>query len=106
MNFMMSINKSQGLSLVVVGLNLTITVFCPVQLAVSIQPPQGFLKTVIGLWLLLSLILATVYRGNLKAMLILPKVTLPFNNLQELSEAGLPVWVPLLSVAHNAAYVS
>ncbi|KAK3894120.1 hypothetical protein Pcinc_002138 [Petrolisthes cinctipes] len=72
--------------------------------AVSIQPPQGVLKTVIGLWLLLSLILATVYRGNLKAMLILPKVTLPFNNLEELSEAGLPVWVPLLSVVHNAAY--
>ncbi|KAK4314009.1 hypothetical protein Pmani_014672 [Petrolisthes manimaculis] len=69
----------------------------------------GFIKpftpwVMTGLWLLLSLILATVYRGNLKAMLILPSVSLPFNTLEELASSGLPVWVPLNSMLHLAAY--
>ncbi|KAK3863919.1 hypothetical protein Pcinc_030354 [Petrolisthes cinctipes] len=52
--------------------------------SVPLEPPRGVVKSLTGLWLLLSFILATVYRSNLKAMLILPKVTLPFNNLEEL----------------------
>lgn len=75
-------------------------------LAVSLRPPRGVVKGVTGLWLLLSLTLASVYRGNLKAMLILPSLSLPFNSLEELSSSGLPVWVPLDSVLHLTAYVS
>ncbi|KAK3864220.1 hypothetical protein Pcinc_030078 [Petrolisthes cinctipes] len=74
------------------------------QQAVSLQPPRGVVKVMTGLWLLLSLILATVYRGNLKAMLILPSISLPFNTLEELVSSGLPVWVPLDSLLHIAAY--
>ncbi|XP_064114187.1 glutamate receptor ionotropic, kainate 1-like [Macrobrachium nipponense] len=48
-----------------------------------------------GLWLLASMILSTVYRSNLKAMLILPKVYLPFNNIEELVSSRLPVWTPV-----------
>ncbi|KAK3881754.1 hypothetical protein Pcinc_013837 [Petrolisthes cinctipes] len=72
--------------------------------SVPLEPPRGVVKSVTGLWLLLSLILATVYRSNLKAMLILPKVTLPFNNLEELVNAGLPVWVSLDSHLHRSVY--
>ncbi|XP_066966843.1 uncharacterized protein [Macrobrachium rosenbergii] len=54
-------------------------------------------------WLLVSFIIANVYRSNLMAMLILPKVTLPFTNLDELVASGLPVWVPVYSVLHLSA---
>ncbi|XP_063875041.1 glutamate receptor 1-like [Scylla paramamosain] len=71
--------------------------------AVHLQPPKGRLKVLTGLWLLLSLTLVTVYRSNLKAMLILPKIDLPFNNVEELSFSGLPLWVSLNSVLHETA---
>ncbi|XP_070001083.1 glutamate receptor ionotropic, delta-2-like [Penaeus vannamei] len=47
-----------------------------------------------GLWLLVAFVLVSVYRGNLKAMLILPKVELPFNSLQELARSDVRVWSP------------
>ncbi|KAK3870136.1 hypothetical protein Pcinc_024592 [Petrolisthes cinctipes] len=74
--------------------------------SVSLEPPRGVVRGLTGLWLLLSLILATVYRSNLKAMIILPKVTLPFNNLEELTKAGLPVWIALDSVLYDMIYNS
>ncbi|XP_042867520.1 uncharacterized protein LOC122250230 [Penaeus japonicus] len=49
------------------------------------------------------LILATVYRSNLKAMLILPRVSVPFDSLEELVDTDLPVWVATSSALHNAA---
>ncbi|XP_069982926.1 uncharacterized protein [Penaeus vannamei] len=39
-------------------------------------------------------------------MLILPKVSVPFNSLDQLVETGLPVWVPALSALHLAATTS
>ncbi|XP_047480192.1 glutamate receptor ionotropic, delta-2-like [Penaeus chinensis] len=50
--------------------------------------------TIGGLWLLVAFILGVVYRGNLKAMLILPKVELPFNSLKELAASDVKVWSP------------
>lgn len=41
-----------------------------------------------SLWLLTSFVLATVYRSNLKAMLILPSFNIPFNNPEELVASG------------------
>ncbi|KAK4311994.1 hypothetical protein Pmani_016548 [Petrolisthes manimaculis] len=64
----------------------------------------GAVRWLTGLWLLLCFILATVYRSNLKAMLILPKVSLPFKNLEELVVAGLPVWTAIDSVLHRSMY--
>ncbi|XP_068235170.1 uncharacterized protein [Palaemon carinicauda] len=63
----------------------------------------GSVRVLSCIWLLMSFILATIYRSNLKAMLILPKVTLPFDNLEELTASGLPVWVAGGSVLHDAA---
>ncbi|XP_070001079.1 glutamate receptor ionotropic, delta-2-like [Penaeus vannamei] len=51
-------------------------------------------KVIGGLWLLVAFVLVSVYRGNLKAMLILPKVELPFNSLQELARSDVRVWSP------------
>ncbi|XP_063615597.1 uncharacterized protein LOC134788694, partial [Penaeus indicus] len=55
-----------------------------------------------GLWLLSAFILGVVYRGNLKAMLILPKVVLPFDTLQELTETNIPIWIPEGNLVHKA----
>lgn len=44
----------------------------------------------IGLWLVVALIVNTMYRSNLKAMLIKPLQRLPFNNLEELIENNIP----------------
>ncbi|XP_069982124.1 glutamate receptor 4-like [Penaeus vannamei] len=60
-------------------------------------------RIVSGLWLLVCLILASVYRSNLKAMLILPKVTVPFDSLEQLVKTDLPVWVAPQSVLYNVA---
>lgn len=46
-----------------------------------------------GVWLLLTLVFSTVYRSNLKAMLILPRLQLPFNTLEELIASGIPCFV-------------
>ncbi|XP_071530423.1 uncharacterized protein [Panulirus ornatus] len=71
--------------------------------AVPLRSPEGVVRQVTGLWLPLALILVTVYRSNLKDMLILPKVSLPFDNLEELVQTDLPVWVATGSILHDAA---
>ena len=52
------------------------------------EPLGNSARMVAGLWLLETLILASVYRSNLKAMLIIPKVRRPFDNLEEMVETG------------------
>ncbi|XP_068250872.1 uncharacterized protein [Palaemon carinicauda] len=54
-----------------------------------------------GVWMLASLVLASVYKSNLKAMLILPNINLPFDNLQELAESNLPICTNPGSMFHQ-----
>lgn len=52
--------------------------------------PRGDAARVLwGLWIFMSLIVSTIYRSNLKAMLIIPKLELPFDSMEELIESGL-----------------
>lgn len=74
--------------------------------ALPLRTPRGVVRVLTGVWLLLALILVTVYRSNLKAMLILPKLNLPFDSLEELSNTRIPVWVSLDSILHVAALVT
>ncbi|ROT78136.1 Variant Ionotropic Glutamate Receptor [Penaeus vannamei] len=55
-----------------------------------------------GVWLLMVFVVATVYRSNLMAMLISPKVKLPFDSLEELSLTDITVWAPTGSLFHDA----
>ncbi|XP_047477713.1 glutamate receptor ionotropic, kainate 5-like [Penaeus chinensis] len=71
--------------------------------AVSRTPRGDSVRLISIVWLLICLILTTIYRSTLKAMLVLPKVSLPFNSLEQLVETGLPVWVSPLSALHVAA---
>ncbi|KAG7161542.1 Glutamate receptor ionotropic, kainate 3-like 3 [Homarus americanus] len=54
-----------------------------------------------GFWLMAALIIATVYRSNLKAMIIIPKVNVPFNNLEELIEQSE---IPYIVIGGGAVY--
>lgn len=38
--------------------------------------------------------MCTLYRSSLKAMLIMPKVRIPFDNLEELVESGIKLGIP------------
>ncbi|XP_042863285.1 glutamate receptor ionotropic, delta-2-like [Penaeus japonicus] len=74
--------------------------------SVTKLPRGNSVRVITGIWLLVSLILNTVYRSNLKAMLILPKVVLPFDNPEELAESGIATWIPRGSALHNAGLKS
>ncbi|XP_076038390.1 putative glutamate receptor [Oratosquilla oratoria] len=65
--------------------------------------PKGNSGRVVGAtWLLSVLILSTVYKSNLKAMLIKPRVNIPFTNLEELIEYNKLPWRPIKgSVVHE-----
>ncbi|XP_069987000.1 glutamate receptor 4-like [Penaeus vannamei] len=54
------------------------------------EPRDVPVRVVAGMWLLATLIIGTVYRSNLKAMLILPKVVLPFDTFEEFAEVEVP----------------
>lgn len=42
---------------------------------------------------MVALIISTVYRSNLKAMLILPKVNLPFTTVSEFLQTDIPLFI-------------
>ncbi|KAG0716463.1 hypothetical protein GWK47_009649 [Chionoecetes opilio] len=60
------------------------------------------LRVVAGVWFMTSLIIAIVYRSNLKAMLIMPRIHLPFDNLEELYQSQYLLYTTETSVSHRA----
>ncbi|XP_042856228.1 glutamate receptor-like [Penaeus japonicus] len=65
------------------------TVSCLFSQPVPREPRDVSVRIVAGMWLLSCLIVGTVYRSNLKAMLILPKVVLPFSTFEEFVDADV-----------------
>ncbi|KAK4310458.1 hypothetical protein Pmani_017987 [Petrolisthes manimaculis] len=53
------------------------------------EPRGRSVRVVAGLWLVAAFLLGIVYRSNLKAMLIVRRVTLPFDSLEELVQSRL-----------------
>ncbi|XP_042227844.1 glutamate [NMDA] receptor subunit 1-like [Homarus americanus] len=70
------------------------------------SPQRDSVRLLSGLWLLTSVILSLVYRCNLKAMLIMPKIQVPFNSLEELMETDIPVYIPEGTLAHEFVIVA
>ncbi|XP_047487934.1 glutamate receptor ionotropic, kainate glr-3-like [Penaeus chinensis] len=66
------------------------------------MPRGNAVRVIAGLWLFSALIIASVYRSNLKAMLILPKLKLPFDSMEELVETDIPCNVPKGSMLYQA----
>ncbi|XP_050707404.1 glutamate receptor 4-like isoform X3 [Eriocheir sinensis] len=60
------------------------------------------LRVIASVWFLASFILSTVYSSNLKAMLITPRVQLPFDNLEELDKSQYPLYLIETSATHTA----
>ncbi|KAK7083668.1 hypothetical protein SK128_013604 [Halocaridina rubra] len=56
--------------------------------------PRGdAVRIMTGLWLFMIFILCSVYKSNLKAMMIMPSLPLPFNNIEELISSRIPTFV-------------
>ncbi|XP_042205682.1 glutamate receptor ionotropic, kainate 4-like isoform X2 [Homarus americanus] len=70
------------------------------------SPQRDSVRLLSGLWLLISVILSLVYRCNLKAMLIMPKVQVPFNSLEELMETDIHVVLPKGTLIHEFVTVA
>ncbi|KAK4329564.1 hypothetical protein Pmani_000112 [Petrolisthes manimaculis] len=62
---------------------------------------RASMKLVFGTWLFTSLILTIVYRSNLKAMIIIPKETRPFDTLEELIQFPIPLSVIKYTTLHE-----
>lgn len=54
-----------------------------------------------GLWLVAAFLLGIVYRSNLKAMLIVLRVILPFDSLEELVQSRIPTAIIKDSSIHR-----
>ncbi|XP_063845423.1 glutamate receptor ionotropic, kainate glr-3-like [Scylla paramamosain] len=61
--------------------------------SMSWEPKKDSARMLAATWLLMSFILGAVYRSNLKAMLIIPKINLPFDNLDELYTSDITIAV-------------
>ncbi|XP_071546453.1 glutamate receptor ionotropic, delta-1-like [Panulirus ornatus] len=70
--------------------------------SVAWEPRGACVRVLPGVWLLATLILGSVYRSNLKAMLILPRVRLPFDTLQELAASHVPLFAAEGNAVHQA----
>ncbi|XP_042870069.1 glutamate receptor ionotropic, kainate 4-like [Penaeus japonicus] len=77
-----------------------------VLLSVPWNPRGVSVTTLAGLWLLAAFIISTVYRSNLKAMLILPKVNLPFTTVDEFLQTDIPLHIIEGSLADHFTKVS
>ncbi|XP_063852273.1 uncharacterized protein LOC135095398 [Scylla paramamosain] len=61
----------------------------------------NLMRLATGTWMVMVLIVGIVYRSNLKAMLIAPKLRLPFDSMEELVETDIPCLVLEGSMIHQ-----
>ena len=57
-------------------------------------------------WLIMGLIINTIYRSELKARLIAPTFQLPFKNVEEFAETQLTLGLPVGGALARAIQVS
>ncbi|XP_063591894.1 glutamate [NMDA] receptor subunit 1-like [Penaeus indicus] len=60
--------------------------------SVAHVPSSAPVRAFAGVWLVASLVVGAVYRSNLKAMLILPKFSLPFDSLAQFVETDIQLF--------------
>ena len=59
-------------------------------------------KIILGTWMLMSVIICSMYKSNLKALLITPRLPLPFDSLEELVQTDIPLAVAKGSAVYSA----
>lgn len=60
----------------------------------------------VGTWMLMCLIIGAVYKSNLMAMLITPRVVRPFETLEQLVDSNIPFYVAKGSYLEAAVKVT
>ncbi|KAK8377589.1 hypothetical protein O3P69_013912 [Scylla paramamosain] len=65
------------------------------------QPVGGLVRCVTAMWLLAAFILGNVYRSNLKAMLTIPRINIPFDSVDELADSDVPTAILRGSKIHR-----
>lgn len=50
-----------------------------------------FNRNLLGAWMLTAFIVGTVYKSNLMAMLIIPRLNLPFDSLESAVNSNIPL---------------
>ncbi|XP_063870876.1 glutamate receptor ionotropic, kainate 4-like isoform X4 [Scylla paramamosain] len=65
------------------------------------QPVRGLVRCVTAMWLLAAFILGNVYRSNLKAMLTIPRINIPFDSVDELADSDVPTAILRGSKMHQ-----
>lgn len=63
-------------------------------------------RLIVGTLMFFCLIIGTVYKSNLTAMLSMPRVVRPFDSLEELVESNVPFYFYNGSLVENAAQVN
>ncbi|XP_076029122.1 glutamate receptor ionotropic, delta-2-like [Oratosquilla oratoria] len=64
-------------------------------------------RMIAAMWLLAGIVLSTVYKSNLKAMLIRPSVNIPFKDIREMLDQDVYSWkVPFENLPHQVMRVS
>ncbi len=69
------------------------------------QPVGGLVRCVAGMWLLAAFILGNVYRSNLKAMLTIPRINIPFDSVDGLADSDVPTAILRGSKMHQQILV-
>ncbi|KAK8377853.1 hypothetical protein O3P69_014062 [Scylla paramamosain] len=70
------------------------------------QPVGGLVRCVTAMWLLAAFILGNVYRSNLKAMLTIPRINIPFDSVDELADSDVPTAILRGSKMHQQIVVA
>ncbi|XP_064123055.1 glutamate receptor ionotropic, kainate 2-like [Macrobrachium nipponense] len=83
--------KTYGWSKVITSLEKSVgwSLYCLLGQSVLWFPNRLTLRIALGVWLLVTFIIGTVYRSTVKAMLILPLVRLPFDSIDQLVESKI-----------------
>nr|XP_045585804.1 glutamate receptor ionotropic, delta-1-like [Procambarus clarkii] len=69
-------------------------------------PSGDSVRLVTGVWALTVLVVGSVYRSNLMARLVYPKLQLSFDSLEELGHTNIRLWAPLASRFHETLIAS
>ncbi|XP_066940101.1 glutamate receptor ionotropic, kainate 2-like [Macrobrachium rosenbergii] len=87
--------QTSGWSKVITSLEKSVgwSLYCLLGQSVLWFPTRMTLRIALGVWLLITFIIGTVYRSTVKAMLILPLVRLPFDSIDQLVESKIDLVV-------------
>ena len=92
-------------TILMLGMKIKFIYFFTSSAMQDIFTSSGWLCFVAGKWMLISLVLNVIYKSELKARLIKPKIEYPFKNVEEFVKTDLPLWISQGSQLENIIQV-